>query len=96
MLTTQKRMGIIAIGTVALLLVPFIAMQFSNEVQWTAADFIVAGGLLLTLGFCIELIFRRAKSETNRLLLLAVLLMAFFLLWAELAVGIFGSPIAGS
>jgi hypothetical protein len=92
---TQNLIGIVL--TVALLLlVPLIGMQFSDEVNWTAADFIVAGVLLLGTGLLIELVIRKVKTPARRLALCLVLLAVLFLVWAELAVGIFGTPFAGS
>jgi hypothetical protein len=43
-----------------------------------------------------EFVLRRVKSVKNRLLICGVILLAFFLLWAELAVGVIGTPFAGS
>jgi hypothetical protein len=37
----------IALATVAVLLIPFFAMQFTNEVSWTQTDFVVMGFLLI-------------------------------------------------
>ncbi|WP_026302593.1 hypothetical protein [Psychroflexus tropicus] len=78
-----------------LLLIPFIAMQLSDEVHWTLLDFIVMGALLLILGLTIEFILRRFKSLKKRLVFLLGVGFMFFLIWAELAVGLFGSPFAG-
>ncbi len=80
----------------ALLSVPLIAMQFTNEVQWTVSDFVVAGILLLGAGLVLELILRTIKKTAFRILTIAILLLVFLLIWAELAVGIFGTPFAGS
>lgn len=79
---------LILICVSAILLVPVIAMQFTYEVNWTAADFIVAGILLLSLGLVIEFIIRKVKKPRNRLLILVTVVLLFMLLWAELAVGI--------
>jgi hypothetical protein len=36
-------------------------MQFTNEVNWTLFDFVVAGVLLLGTGFICELVIRKVK-----------------------------------
>lgn len=92
----NKRFILILATAAALLSIPFIAMQISNEVDWNAADFVIMGMLLFGTGALIELVLRKVKSVTNRLIICGGVLLAFFLIWAELAVGIFGSPIAGS
>lgn len=96
MITQNKRLAGIIFTAGLLLLVPFVAMQFTNEVKWTPFDFIVAGFLLFGAGLLLELIMRKAKSAKSRIVLCAVLFVVFFLIWAELAVGIFGTPFAGS
>ena len=52
--------------------------------------------LLLGVGFTGELVYRKVRSSNSRIAILVVLLIALLLIWAELAVGIFGSPFAGS
>ncbi|WP_020536444.1 hypothetical protein [Lewinella cohaerens] len=79
-----------------LLLIPFIAMQFSGEVHWGLLDFVVAGFLLLTAGLAVELVLRRVTQRRHRALLLLAILAVFLLVWAELAVGLFGTVLAGS
>jgi bacteriorhodopsin len=79
-----------------LLSIPLIAMQFTDEVNWTIMDFIVAGILLFGTGLMCELVLRKVKNIKYRIGICAVILAALFLIWAELAVGIFGSPFAGS
>lgn len=79
-----------------ILLIPLIAMQFTSEVNWDLRDFIIMGILLYGTGLFIELVLRKVKSNQKRLIFCAAILGAFFLVWAELAVGIFGSPFAGS
>lgn len=80
----------------ALLFVPFIAMQFTGEVKWGVFDFIVAGVLLFGTGLAIELALRMVTGFWTRIAVCAALLLLLLIVWAELAVGIFGSPIAGS
>ena len=96
MITQNKRLSIILISAVGLLLIPLIAMQFSTQVDWNLFDFIVMGVLLLSTGLACELALRKVKTTTSRLLICGAILFLFFLVWAELAVGIFGTPFAGS
>lgn len=91
----QRLTGILLI-VATLLLIPFIAMQFTHEVNWTLFDFVVAGVLLLGTGLLIEFVLRKVTTVKYRIVLCAVILVALLLIWIELAVGIFGSPIAGS
>lgn len=91
-----NRIQKILIGTIILLLIPFIAMQFTSEVNWTALDFIVAGILLMGVGFGIDFVLRKFKTGKYRVAIIIGIIMAFLLIWLELAVGIFGSPLAGS
>ncbi|MFD0976700.1 hypothetical protein [Salinimicrobium gaetbulicola] len=81
---------------VLLLMVPLLAMQFTNEVNWTLSDFVIAGILLSVTGLAIELVLRNVKTTKNRLIFCGIVLLVFLVIWAELAVGIFGSPFAGS
>ena len=92
----NKRLIIILISITVVLLIPFIAMQFTNEVDWSARDFVIMGVLLFGTGLLCELVMRKVKSVQNRILICAALVFVFLLVWAELAVGVFGSPFAGS
>lgn len=96
MITQNKRLIGIVLTVVFILLIPFITMQFIHEVNWTASDFIVAAVLLLGTGLACELVLRKVKKREQRIALCAVILVILFLIWAELAVGIFGSPFSGS
>ena len=92
----NKRLLWTVLTVVLILLIPFTAMQFSDEVNWSAFDFVVAGILLLGTGLLAELLIRKLKNRTYRIAAIAVLLAVFLMVWAELAVGIFGTPFAGS
>jgi len=78
-----------------LLLFPFIAMQFSHEVKWSAFDFVIAAVLLAGTGLLCEFVLRKVKKTGHRIFLCATLLTTLLLVWLELAVGIFGTPFAG-
>lgn len=91
----NHRLKAIIIAVPMLLLIPYIAMMFSDEVKWTLFDFIVAGILLLGAGLTLEFILRKVKTSKNRITLCIALFLVLFLIWAELAVGIFGTPFGG-
>ena len=79
-----------------LLLIPFIGMQYSNEVNWSLNDFIIMGVILLSFGIFINKIIYHVVAFNKRVILISTLIILFLLLWAELAVGLFNSPFAGS
>jgi hypothetical protein len=96
-LVHANKTSLILLSTILLLLlIPLIAMQFSNEINWSIMDFLVAGVLLFGTGLTIEFVFRKVKSRKNRILICVFILLLFLLLWIELAVGVFGSPITGN
>ncbi len=95
MLTLNKRLAIILLAVGTILLIPLIAMLFTKEVNWTLGDFIVGGGLLLGTGLLVEFVLRKVSSSNSRTLVVAILIL-LLLTWAELAVGIFDTPFAGS
>lgn len=95
-ITSSKRLIGILMSIPLLLLVPLIAMQYSSEVQWSTLDFLVVGFLLLVTGLLVELVLRKVTTRRNRILLCLTIGLVFLLVWAELAVGIFGTAIAGS
>lgn len=79
-----------------ILSIPLIAMQFTKEVNWTLSDFLIMGILLFITTFTIDFVLKKFKTLKSRLILVVATLALLILVWAELAVGIFGSPLAGS
>lgn len=95
--STSKQRLTITFGIIAfILLIPAVAMQFTKEVDWNVFDFIVMGTLLSITGLAIELVTRKVTSTKWRLIITGVIILALLLTWAELAVGLFGTPFAGS
>lgn len=76
---------------VALLLSPFIAMQFTAEVTWTGFDFAVAGILLGGTALLIEFGCRFSRSAAGRAGWALIVLTSLLLIWINLAVGIIGN-----
>jgi len=79
-----------------ILLVPLIAMFFTEEVDWKVPDFIIVGVLLAGIGVAYQLVVSGIKNNSKLAAIGIVLAAAMLLIWAELAVGVFGSPFAGS
>lgn len=94
--TIQKRQLVVVYLSAFVLMIPLIAMQFTNEVNWVIGDFIVAGGLLIGASLLGEWVLRKIHYKKYRIAALFAVVLMLLLIWAELAVGIFGSPIAGS
>ena len=92
----NKRVLYILLIVVILLLIPLIAMQFTNEVNWSLLDFIVAGVLLFGTGLIFDLVIRKTKNTKYRIVIGIAILIILLLVWAELAVGIFDTPMSGS
>jgi hypothetical protein len=78
-------------GAVLLLLAPLMAMQFTEEVQWTGSDFAIFGVMLAVPLGALELTVRAIKSMAYRAAVVVALGASFLMTWANLAVGIIGS-----
>jgi hypothetical protein len=74
-----------------ILFLPLIAMQATDEVNWTAAYFAVAGTLVVGVGVILELAVRKGGDAAYRAGVGVALAAAFILVWANGAVGIIGS-----
>jgi len=66
-------------------------MKFTSEVNWTLIDFIIAGVLLLVTGVMCDFAIQKIKNIKYRIAVCVVILLFFLLIWAEFAVGIFGT-----
>jgi hypothetical protein len=78
-------------AAVALLALPFVAMQFTGEVNWTSTDFLAFAVMLLMVAIPLELVGRTNRSWAYRGGAALALLGMFLTIWANLAVGIVGS-----
>lgn len=85
----NKRLIAIISVIVFILLLPLAAMQFTDEVNWTAFDFFAAAVLLFGTGLLCELALRKIREVKYRVAVCGILLTALLVIWAELAVGIF-------
>lgn len=80
--------------SLCILLIPAIATMVSEEVNWGIMDFFISFVLLTGVIFAIQWVYEKLPKR-YRLGIIVIIILAFILLWAELAVGILGTPLAG-
>lgn len=76
---------------VLLLLLPLVAMQFTDQVDWNAADFSVFGAMLFAAAVAYELATKISGDHAYRAAAGVAIATAFCLVWVNLAVGIIGN-----
>ena len=79
-----------------LLPITLILMHYLSKVNWSYYDFLIVGLILFSFGLIVNVIIDKIKSLYKRLIIILILTLLFFLVWAELGVGIFNTPISGS
>jgi hypothetical protein len=80
----NTRLICILLAVPALLLIPYFAMKFGDEVNWTAIDFITMGVMLLVTGLAIEVALRIVKLTWMRVAAVLVILFGFVMVWGTL------------
>jgi len=89
----MKKINIIRIAlvTVFILLIPLVAMQVTDEVDWDLFDFAVAGALIFGAALTYELIAGKKSNTTYRAAVGFAVGTGLILVWVNLAVGIIGT-----
>lgn len=85
----MKKTFITLFSSYGLMLFPYIGSQFSDEMDWSARDFIVGGLMLFALGMLVQFLAHKLKGNKWRMPLIILAVLIFLLIWIELAVGIF-------
>jgi len=86
-----------AVITLLILSIPLIAMQFTQEVDWSVGDFIVMGILIFSMALAYVLLARYAPNFIHRAAIGSAIGSTFLMVWANLAVGLIGAgPHAGN
>ena len=69
--------------------------MYINDFNWSLVDFIIMSVLIFS---CLSFtgFIRKKFSGIKEILAIIIVVIVFILLWAELAIGIFGSPFAGN
>lgn len=86
-----KKIIRVASITILLLLIPFIAMFVTDEMNWSAADFVVAGVLVFSAGIIYEWLSTKGSSIIHRTAVALAVITSLGLLWVNLAVGLIGN-----
>ena len=85
-----KALRILGWSAVALImLAPAVAMQFTDEVNWTASDFVFAGVMLIGGAIVIEAVAWKVRNPVVRIGFALFIVAIVALVWIEGAVGIF-------
>jgi len=79
------------IATALFLLIPLLAMLFTDSFNWGPMDFIITGALLFGAGLSFDLITKRAGNTVYRYAFAVAIAAAAFLFFSNLAVGVIGS-----
>ena len=87
---TRSRI-IIAASIAGILCLPLIAMQFSDQVNWDGADFLIFGLMLLIAGVTFDFVRHQSDHATYKKGMVLAILATFLLFWINGAVGIIGS-----
>ena len=88
---SRWRIAAWAAAVALILLLPLVAMQFTDEVNWGLADFVVAGALLFGAGLTYELVARTRANIAYRAAVGVAVAAALILVWGNLAVGLIGT-----
>ncbi len=80
-----------AIVTGVILFIPFIVMQFSNEVDWSLFDFIFADVFIFGIGSIYKLLTRKKENIIYRIATGLFLISILMIIWINGAVGILGT-----
>ncbi|GAB4296075.1 MAG: hypothetical protein Kow0098_18990 [Ignavibacteriaceae bacterium] len=89
--TLYRQIIVAAVIAAFLLLVPILAMLFTEQVNWTAFDYFVAWILLFGAGSTYVLIAGMGNVKSYRIAAGIAVGTALIIIWSNLAVGIIGS-----
>ena len=85
----MKKTFLTLLGSYGLMLIPYIASQFSEGEGWDLFDLFIGGLLLFGFGMLIQFLMIKLKDKKYRIIVIIAVVLIFLLIWIELAVGIF-------
>ena len=72
-----------------ILIIPLVGTILFDQIDWGILDFLVMGIILLIVGIALNVVSQKIKNSRKKFFYNLVIMLIFFLIWAELAVGIF-------
>jgi dipeptide/tripeptide permease len=92
----NSRFKKLLISSTVILTIPILGKLYTDDFQWALPDFIIGAMLLYGTSFMIDVILRKVQKKSHRLALSGLILLVLLCIWAELAVGLIGTPFAGN
>jgi len=96
MMTKQQKTALIFAIPTLLMVAAFISNNFVDGFNWSGSDFLIAAILLFGTASFIYMIASSKLSLRAKIISSIVIIFILIMIWVEMAVGLFGSPIAGS
>ena len=72
-----------------ILIIPLVGTILFDQIDWGILDFLVMGIILLIVGMVLSVVSQKIKNPRKKFFYNLVIMLIFFLIWAELAVDIF-------
>ncbi|MDB2321542.1 hypothetical protein N9V34_01335 [Flavobacteriaceae bacterium] len=72
-----------------ILTIPLVGTILFDQIDWGILDFLVMGIILLIVGIALSAVSKKIKNSKKKPFYNIIIILFFFLVWAELAVGIF-------
>jgi hypothetical protein len=93
--TSNTRPNALVYAAPIVVLALFFVLDLAGSVTWTVGDFIVVAVLMFGAALAFDLL-TRIVDRKYRLAIAVTMLAVVAFAWVELAVGLVGSPFAGS
>jgi dipeptide/tripeptide permease len=92
----NSRFKKLLISSTVILTIPILGKLYTDDFQWALPDFIIGAILLYGTSFMIDVILRKVQKKSHKIALNGLILLVLLCIWAELAVGLIGTPFAGN
>jgi dipeptide/tripeptide permease len=92
----NSRFKKLLISSTVILTIPILGKLYTDDFQWALPDFIIGAILLYGTSFMIDVIMRKVQKKSHKIALNGLILLVLLCIWAELAVGLIGTPFAGN